>query len=399
MPSGAPEDFGVFWEALKLIQDRYVDPGKLGGENLTWGAIRGMVDALGDTGHTVFLTPEQVQAESDQVTGQISGIGIMVDTRARQPLIISVFHGSPADKAGLRAGDLITSVDGQPTERLTLDEVIKRVRGAAGTSVTLGITHRDGSTEDVPIVRATFAVPPATWAFVPGTRIADIRLAQFSKGAADGVRNALTDALAQGAEGLVLDLRGNPGGLVDQAVDIASLFLPEGATVYGQQDRSGTRSDVAARGAPLAPDLPLVLLTDYGSASAAEIVAAALQDNGRAQVVGQRTFGTGTVLNLFPLSDGSAIMLGVIEWLTPKGDGIFDVGITPDVEVDLPADGVPTEPSDLATQTRKEFRQGGDTQLQRAVKLLTSPRPPGVVTHPASSDASVAPSPAVSAAP
>ncbi len=395
VPDGAPKDFGVFWEALKLVEDRFVDPSKLGDESLTWGAIRGMVDSLGDTGHTVFLTPDQVQAQSDQMSGRISGIGIMVDTRAGAPLIISVFDGSPADKAGLRAGDLITSVDGQATERLSLDEVIKRIRGAAGTTVDLGITHRDGSTDEVSIVRAEIVVPTASWAFVPGTKIADIRLAEFSQGAADGVRSALTDALAQGAESVVLDLRGNPGGLVDEAIAIAGMFLPEGSTVYGQQDRSGTRTQVPTTSSPLAPDLPLVVLTDYGSASSSEIVAAALKDNDRAQVIGQKTFGTGTVLNLFPLSDGSAIMLGVIEWLTPKGETIFDEGITPDVEVKLPADGVATEPDVLATQTRKEFRQGLDTQLQRAVKELTNPSPPST----AGPDASAAPSPEASAAP
>lgn len=399
VPEGAPEDFGVFWEALKLVQDRYVDPSKLGDQNLTWGAIRGMVEALGDTGHTVFLTPDQVQSESDQVSGRISGVGIMVDTRGGQPLITSVFDGSPADQAGLRSGDLITSVDGQPTERLTVDEVIKRVRGAAGTSVTLGITHRDGSTDEVPIVRAEIVVAPATWAFVPGTKIADIHLSQFSQGAADGVRSALTEALAHGAEGVVLDMRGNPGGLVDQAVDVANLFLPESATIYGQQDRSGTRTEVTATGEPLAADLPLVVLADYGSASAAEIVAAALQDNGRAEVVGERTFGTGTVLNLFPLSDGSAILLGVIEWLTPKGDGIFDVGITPDIEVKLPADGVPAEPSDLRDQTRKQFRQGSDTQLQRAVRSLTNPEPAPVNTPLPSAGTSLVPGPGATTAP
>ena len=399
VPDGVPEDFGVFWQALKLVQDRFVDPTKLGDESLTWGAIRGMVDSLGDTGHTVFLTPDQVQAQSDQMSGRISGIGIMVDTRAGVPLIISVFDGSPADKAGLRAGDLITSVDGQATERLTLDEVIKRVRGAAGTTVNLGITHRDGTTDEVPIVRAEIVVPTASWAFVPGTKIADIRLAEFSQGAADGVRSALTEALAQGAESVVLDLRGNPGGLVDEAINIAGLFLPEGSTVYGQQDRSGTRTEVPTTSTPIAPDLPLVVLTDYGSASSSEIVAAALRDNGRAQVIGQKTFGTGTVLNLFPLSDGSAIMLGVIEWLTPKGETIFDVGITPDIEVKLPADGVPTEPDLLKSQTRKEFKQSLDTQLRQAVKTLTDPVPSASVSASPGADSSVSPSAPPSAAP
>ena len=375
VPADAPEDFGVFWEALQLVKDKYVDTSKLGDENLTRGAIRGMVESLGDTGHTVFLTPEEVQAQNDQLSGRISGIGIMVDTRSGMPLIISVFDGSPADKVGLRAGDLIISVDGQPTERLTVDEVIQQVRGAAGTTVNIGIRHRDGTTDEYPIVRAEIEVPQVSWAFVPGTKIADIRLAQFSQGAADGVRTALNEAVDQGATGIALDLRGNPGGLVDEAVSIASLFLAEG-TVYQEEDRSGSRQSVSVTGSPVAPDVPLVVLADYGSASSAEIVAAALQDNGRAQVVGQRTFGTGTVLNVFPLSDGSAIRLGVIEWLTPDGKGIFDTGITPDLEVALPADGAPTEPSDLEDETRKEFRKGTDTQLQRAVESLTSPASP-----------------------
>ncbi|MCY7419206.1 MAG: S41 family peptidase [Chloroflexi bacterium] len=376
VPDGAPEDFGVFWEALKVVQDRFVDPSKLSDENLTWGAIRGMVDALGDTGHTTFLTPDEVQAQSEQLSGRISGIGIMVDTRAGTPLIISVFDGSPADKAGLRAGDLITSVDGQPTQRLTVDEVIKLVRGPAGTPATLGILHRDGTSEEVPIVRAQIEVPQASWAFVPGTKVADIRLSQFSQGAGDAVRASLTEAIAKGATSVVLDLRGNPGGLVDEAVDIAGMFLPQGATVYGQQDRSGLEPPVTTTDTPIAPDLPVVVLVDYGSASSSEILAAALQDSGRAQVLGQKTFGTGTVLSLIPLADGSAVLLGVIEWLTPKGEGIFDVGITPDVVVALPADGAVTEPSELQDQTRKEFRESTDTQLRRAVRALTTTVPP-----------------------
>ena len=247
--------------------------------------------------------------------------------------------------------------------------IIGLVRGEEGTTVTLGIRRRDGSTSEIPIVRAEIEVLPVTWAFVPGTRVADIRLVQFSDGAADAVREALNEAIDQEATGVVLDMRGNPGGFVHEAVAIASMFLADGV-VYQEQDRSGERRPVETTGTPIAPDLPLTVLVDYGSASSAEIVAAALQDNDRAQVIGQRTFGTGTVLNTFPLSDGSAIRLGVIEWLTPDGAGIFDTGITPDVEVALPADGAPTEPSELEDQTRREFRQGGDTQLRRAARGL-----------------------------
>jgi carboxyl-terminal processing protease len=172
---------------------------------------------------------------------------------------------------------------------------------------------------------------------------------------------------------------------VDEAVSIASLFLPEG-TVYQEQDRSGDRREVSVTGDPVAPELPVAVLVDYGSASSSEILAAALQDNDRAQVIGQRTFGTGTVLNVFPLSDGSAIRLGVIEWLTPDGAGIFDTGITPDIDVELAADGAPIEPSELEDLTRRDFRQGGDEQLRRAVRSLTDP-----TTGPAATPAASAP--------
>lgn len=388
VPNGAPEDFGVFWEALQLVKDHYVDTSKLSDENLTWGAIRGMVDALGDTGHTVFMTPQDVQAQTEQLTGKISGIGIMVDTRADSPVIIAVFDGGPAAKAGLKAGDTIISVDGAATARLTIDETISRVRGAPGTTVTIGIRHRDGTTGEYPIVRAEIEIPDVSWGFVPGTTIADVRLTQFSDGAAAALKDAITAATDKGATGMVLDLRGNPGGLVDEAVRAASLFLPDGSVVYQQQDRSQDRQSVTVHGSPVVPDLPLVVLADYGSASSAEILAAALRDNHRARIVGQPTFGTGTVLNIYPLSDGSAIRLGVIEWLTPDGQGLFDTGVAPDVSVELPADGTPLGPGELADLTRKQFRQSTDTQLRRAVRLLTQPSaPPDASAAPAASAA------------
>ncbi len=212
-------------------------------------------------------------------------------------------------------------------------------------------------------------MPQVSWAMVPGTTVADIRLAQFSSGASDGVAIAVRAAIGQGATGVVLDLRGNPGGLVNEAVATASVFLP-GGIVYQEQDRSGARKPVSASGNPDAPDIPMVVLVDYGSASSAEIVAAALRDNGRARVVGQRTFGTGTVLETIPLSDGSALRLGVTEWLTPDGDGIFDTGISPDIAVALAADGAPIDPAELPGMSRREFRQAGDAQLRRAVRAL-----------------------------
>ena len=379
-PSDAPADFGVFWQAYELLKQNYVDQSKLTDVDLTQGAIRGMVDSLGDTGHSVFLTAEEVKAEQDRLSGHLSGIGVVIDARSGTPLVLSVIDGGPAAKAGMKAGDLILSVDGTLTNHQTVAQIVDEVRGPAGTTVDLHVRHRDGSEEDLSMVRADITVPTVTSALVPGTHIAVVRLAQFSAGAGDEVKAAVQAALDKDATGIVLDLRGNPGGLADEAVNVASVFLPSGV-VYQTQDRAGDIKKTEVKPGAIAPQVPLVVLVDYGSASSSEIVAGALQDNQRAQVVGGRTFGTGTVLNTFTLSDGSAISLGVQEWLTPNGDRIFASGIKPDVNVDLPVTGARVDPAEFKGQTHKQFLDNGDTQLQKAVKLLQNPQPSALPTE------------------
>lgn len=366
--SGIDQD--LLDEAVRIVVRNFVDPDRLDEENLTRGAIRGMVEALGDAGHTMYLTPEEVAAELQALDGRLTGIGVMVDTRAEVPTIIAVFPDSPAQRAGIRVGDTIVSVDGERADRLTISELLRRVRGRAGTTVVVGVLRADGTREELTMVRAEIDVPAVSWAMVPGTTIADVRLVQFQTGAADQLQAAVRAAIDAGATGMVLDLRGNPGGLVDEAVRIAGTFLPEGSVVFQEQDRTEQRDQVRTRGTPLLPDLPLVVLVDGGSASSSEIVAGALQDAGRAQVLGTRTFGTGTVLNFFPLSDGSAIRLGVIEWLTPDGAAIFETGIGPDVEVALPRDGTMLSPVDLDRLDRRGFRTSTDAPLRRAVRIL-----------------------------
>jgi len=367
--STLPEGYGVYEEALDVIREFYVDPSAASDEALLEGSIRGMVDALGDTGHTVYLTRDELQAENDALDGTVIGIGVTVDERADGPLIISVLDGSPADTAGLRAGDRILAVDGVRTDRASTEDLVRRVRGAAGTRVELRIRSRDGTTRDVGIVRERIEVPTVTWAFVPGTRTALIRLVQFSSGAGREVADAARDALAAEASAIVLDLRGNPGGLLHEAIAVTSTFLEDGV-VYRSIDRAGDEDRVPVRGDAVVPDLPMAVLVDYGSASSSEIVAAALQDAGRATVVGETTYGTGTVLNIFPLSDGSAIRLGVQQWRTPDGESVFQNGLVPDVEIGLPVDGVALEPSEVEDLTRVGLRDSGDTQLRRAVRLL-----------------------------
>jgi carboxyl-terminal processing protease len=372
-----PEGFGTWLEALAIVRDHYVDADALDDRNLVEGSIRGLVEALGDDGHTVYLTADELTAEQEALDGTLSGIGVMVDERTGGPMIVTVIDGSPAERAGLRPGDRILAVDGHRTDRSSVDELVRRVRGEEGTPVRLRIRRADGSTATVTIVRQRIAVEAVDWAFAPGTRTAVVRLVQFSSGVGPDVAEAVREALEAGASRIVLDLRGNPGGLVTEAVAVASVFLDDGV-VYLQEGRDGDRESIGTVGDAIVPDLPMVVLVDGGSASAAEIVASSLQAAGRALLVGTRTFGTGTVLNVFPLTDGSAIRLGVQRWLTPDGRGVFETGVRPDVRVTLPPQAVPLDPGEFRDRSAAWLARAGDTQLRRALRLLAGPTPPRV---------------------
>jgi carboxyl-terminal processing protease len=363
-------DLALIEEAFALIEDRFVDPSAATREALTDGALRGLVESLGDDGHTIYLTPEELAAEQDALDGRLTGVGIVIDRRAGTPLIVSVLDGSPADRAGVRAGDLITVIDGARVSRLPLDELSDRVRGEPGTSVRLGIERGDEpETIELEVERGTIEIAPATWARVPGSQVGVVRIVQFSSRAGREVRLAIRSVLEAGATGIVLDLRGNPGGLVDEAISVVGAFIEEG-TAYLERGRDDVVRDVAIRGGLISAEVPLVVLVDYGSASAAEILAASLRDNGRATIVGESTFGTGTVLNTFTLSDGSAIRLAVRDWLTPSGEHVFRVGVTPDEIVALPRGARVLDPGDLVSMTAAEVRASDDEPLQAAVRVL-----------------------------
>jgi carboxyl-terminal processing protease len=364
-------DAALVDEALEIIAERYVDEEALTEESLTAGAIRGIVEALGDDGHTEYLTPAESAAAEDALEGRVTGIGVVLDQRSETPLVISVIDGSPADRAGLRSGDIIGSVDGAETTRLPVDDLAALVRGAAGTAVRLGI-DRSGLPDrlEVRIVREDVEIPPADWAVVPGTNVAVIRVVQFSEAAGDRTRHAVAAALGTGAGGLVLDLRGNPGGFVHEALEVAGVFL-DGGVAYQEVGRDGGPREVGIpTGHAEAVDVPLIVLVDYATASSAEILAAAMRDNDRALLVGEQTFGTGTVLNTFELSDGSTLRLGVLDWLTPDGETVFRVGLTPDHEVEQPAGSSQLRPHALREMTVAELANADDLPLRRAVALL-----------------------------
>jgi carboxyl-terminal processing protease len=376
--ASAPTEFGLIKEAWDTIHEKYVAKDELDDQQLIYGAIEGMTQAVGDTGHTDFMTPQEREERNDALSGSYVGIGVRIDeTEDGLPRIVSVFKGSPAEKAALRSDDVIVAVDGKTTVGRSIDEVADWVRGEAGTTVELTIRRSDGTEQTLSIVRADVPIEPVTWALVPGSTTAFIRLEQFSAGAADDLMQALKDAQAAGADRIVLDLRGNPGGYVNEAVGIASQFLSSGI-VYVERNAAGERTEHPVSPVGVAIDLPLVIVVDGTTASSSEIVSGALQDAGRAKVVGETTFGTGTVLGEFTLSDGSALRIGTVEWLTPDGRRIWHEGIAPDVPATLPDGVVPLDPDDVRDLTPAEVKSMQDAQLARALEIVASEAAPSV---------------------
>lgn len=370
IPPSATQNFGLMAEAWNIIQKDYVDKTAAQPARLTYGAISGMVNSLGDTGHSAFLTPEMVKEEQNFTQGQFEGIGLEIQARDGQIVIVAPIDGSPAQRAGLHPGEIILKVDGREVSGLPLEQVVGQVLGPVGTQVTLTVQNpKTGQTRDVTVQRAHIQVHNVTWHMLPGTSLAHLRLAGFSQGVTQDLQRALQEIQAAGGTGLILDLRNDPGGLLGEAVGVASQFLSEG-NVLLERDATGKVNPVPVEPGGTAPDIPVVVLINGGTASAAEIVSGALQDAHRAELIGERTFGTGTVLNQFPLSDGSALLLATEEWLTPAGESIWHRGITPDVQVSLPMNATLLVPEAEQDLTRNQLAASEDNQLLRAVELL-----------------------------
>jgi carboxyl-terminal processing protease len=376
-PSADRPDWRLLDEAYDLLDQHYVDPAALDPASLERGAIVGLTESVDDRGHTGYLTAEEVKERDESLSGTFVGVGAVLDEEDGRMLVVRVLHDSPAEGAGMIAGDEIVKVDGVGVSGLTVDEVVAKVRGPEGTAVTLELKGADGATRSVTIIRATLDLPLVSWAFSPGTLDAVIRLESFSAGAAKGVAEALQEALDQGAEGAILDLRGNPGGYVNEPVETASLFMKDGV-VYVSIDRSGKETPHEVDGKALAPDLPLVVLVNDQTASSAEILTGALQDAGRAAIVGVKTYGTGTVVSTFPLADGGALTIGTERWLTPDGRAIWREGLVPDEVVALRNGSDLIVPDDFATLPAGGVATTRDTQLKAAMVALERERAAGV---------------------
>ncbi len=363
-------EFTAFWEVWVLTRDNFVDPDVIDSQVMIDGAINGMLETLGDYGHTRYMQAEQATEWDEALRGAFEGIGAYIDVRDGQTMIVSPIPGSPAEEAGLLPGDLILAVDGEPTTGWNVDQLVNRVRGPAGSSVILRIQHAGESESfDVTIRRAKVVIPSVSWEMLP-SQIALIRLSTFDSNSDIQMRDAILAARDAGAQALILDLRNNAGGLLNEMISIASQFLPEGTTVLLEEDRSDQRSPKRTVAGGVALDLPLVVLINRNSASSAEILAGAIKDAQRATLVGETTFGTGTVLSSYRITGGGRLLLGTKQWLTPSGQLIRGQGISPNEEVSLPSNAIPLSPADAAALSLDELLSSSDTQLVRAVELL-----------------------------
>jgi carboxyl-terminal processing protease len=346
-PGDAQGDYGTLAEIEDILQQDFVNPDAVDPNALLNGAIQGQIEALGDA-HTVYISPEDLALGVDIIAGTFEGIGAQVDQDpvTGEIVIVSPFRDSPAEKAGIRAGDIIRAVDGESTDGWSVAEAVKRIRGAGGTDVTLTIEHPDGSgTEDVVVTRDTIEIPTVYAAEVQDENgqvvedLAYLEIQQFTNETVGDLSSELDRIVDEGYKGLILDLRRNPGGGLDATVEVADMFL-DGGLVLTQVDRDGSRREFNASGGGEAVDLPVVILVSKGSASGSEVLAGALRDHGRATLVGEQTFGKGSVNHLRELSNGGALYVTIARWLTPNGEQIEGVGLVPDLPIALSEDDI-----------------------------------------------------------
>ena len=343
--------FPSFWEAWDILHANYIDVDQLTDESLFYGAVRGMVAATGDP-YTAFAEPAATKQFEENLGGSFSGVGIEIGVRGGVVTVIAPLNGSPAEAAGVLAGDSVVAIDGEfITTDFSLDEVVQRIRGKRGTEVVLTVVHPEASqTTDITIVRDTIEIESVELSIEDG--VAHVVVSSFNGDTADRFTKVAREIKRSDAQGIIIDLRGNPGGFLQAAVDIASRFLDRGTVVVSERGREGR--DFEAGGSTILENIPTVVLVDGGSASASEILAGALHDQLGTPIVGTTTFGKGSVQEFIKLDDGSSIRVTTARWFTPNGRNIDQDGIEPTIVIE----------QDLETEA--------DEQLERARQELTN---------------------------
>lgn len=346
-------DFSLFWEAYHKLQEKFVDKSKIDIQKIIYGAISGMVNSLGDP-YTIFLTPEESKRFEEDVKGTFEGVGMEIGIKKGQLQVVAPLEGTPAQRAGIKAGDKILKIDDRTTENITLDEAVSLIRGPKGTKVRLTIFREGWEKEkEFEIVRDVILVPSLKWEMKDG--IIYLKIYQFSEIASFDFTRAAIEILNQPTQKMILDLRNNPGGYLEVAQDIAGWFLEEGKIVAIEDFGNGEKKEYKSDGPAKFLDYKIVILINGGSASGAEILAGALRDNRGILLIGEKSFGKGSVQELEKLSGGSSLKVTVAKWLTPKGNLISDVGLEPDIKVEM---------------TENDFNEEKDPQLEKAIEIL-----------------------------
>ena len=353
-------DLTDFWKAWNALDQRFVETHATGTppsiKEKLWGAIQGLAASYGDP-YTVFMPPSEAKQFKDDISGNFEGVGMEVGVKDGVLTVISPLKGTPAERAGLRSGDAILTIDGTSTDGLSTDQAVKLIRGKKGTTVVFNIL-REGSVSEISVVRDTIAVPTIETSQEGGVFV--ISLYSFTANSAQLFSKAMAEFRASGSKLLLVDLRGNPGGYLEAAVSISSHFLPKGAVVV-TEDFKGKQENVVHRSRGIG-GLPegtrVAILIDQGSASASEIMAGALQDADAATLIGAKSFGKGSVQELVEIN-GGALKVTIARWLTPAGQSISDGGLTPDIEV---------------KRTREDAEADRDPQKARAIEFLTTGR-------------------------
>lgn len=357
--TGKPDsiDFSLFWDSWTQIEEKFVNRSALDYQKMVYGAIDGMVKSLGDP-YTAFFPPVESKKFSEDIKGSFDGIGAEIGMRKDILIVISPLEGSPAKKAGLLAGDQILKIDDKATADLNVDEAVNLIRGSKGTQVTLAILREGWSdTKDYKITRDVINVPILKYEIkdIGGKKIAYIQLYEFTENAANEFTKKVNEILNSNAQGIVLDLRGNPGGYLEVAVDIASWFVDGGKLVVSEDFGNGNKNEHTSYGYKKLATYPTVVLIDQGSASASEILAGALRDDNGIKLVGEKSFGKGSVQELENLRGGTSLKVTVAKWLTPSGHSIMEQRLEPDIQVG---------------RTQEDVDAGRDPQLDKALELL-----------------------------